>query len=662
MGLLPNITEHNDGEPRHERRDPRRLRYAPGLLGSVFAVILIASGFIAFPFGRAKVNMPLAQASSNPGAHPAARTEIPPTPTETRTLPAPKSTETDSPTTASLDQPEISGSPINQGMIILSLSEGSYSHLFAFQPSNLPLTRLTSGPWDDITPSTSVAGSQVAFASNRDGQWDLYVLDIDDGDTTRMTQTAEYDAAPSLSPDGQYVVYESYVEGNLEIIIRDVKGALAPINLSKHPAADFRPAWSPRGRQVAFVSTRSGETEIWIADLDKGDEERFTNLSQSPRSMETNPAWSPDGSALSWASTQDGIRSIWIQREDGERHYAGSGDRPVWSPDGSTLLSTLKTPNQTLLSGYTAQDSLLVLPPIILPGDVQGLAWLRAAPSAVLPEGLEQTARVSPTPLWFPELTPEPDIPGNRHHLVPLVDVAAPYPQLHDMVDDSFLALRERVAEEAGWDLLATLENAYVPLTAPLAPGLGNDWLYTGRAFTITPLPINAGWMVVVPEKFGFETYWRVYLKARFQDGSQGKPLPAYPWDLNARYSGDQVSYEQGGIPHENMPVGYWIDFTALASAYGWERLPALPNWQSLFQATRFNEFVHSGRQDWRSAMLELYPAEALVTPTIVPPPTQTATPTPRWYRTPTPTLTATSIPTLTPLSPAQTSPITPSP
>jgi TolB protein len=526
----------------------------------------------------------------------------------------------------------------------------------------LPLTRLTSDPWDDITPSASATGSQVAFASNRDGQWDLYVLDIDSGDTTRLTKTAEYDAAPSLSPDGQYIVHESYVEGNLEIIIRDVKGELTPINLSKHPADDLRPAWSPRGRQVAFVSTRSGEAEIWIADLDKGDEERFTNLSQSPRSMETNPAWSPDGNMLSWASTQDGIRSIWIQRENGERHYAGSGDRPVWSPDGSTLLSTLETPNQYLLSAYTAQDSLLVLPPIILPGEVQGLAWLRPAPSPVLPEGLDQAAKVSPTPLWFPELTPEPDIPGNRHHLVPLVDVAAPYPQLHDMVDESFLALRVRVAEEAGWDLLATLENAYVPLTSPLAPGLGNDWLYSGRAFTLTPLPINAGWMVVVPEQFGFETYWRVYLKARFQDGSQGKPLPAHPWDLNARYSGDQIAYEQGGIPHENMPVGYWIDFTALASAYGWERLPALPNWQSLFPAARFNEFVHSGGQDWRSAMLELFPAEALVTPTIVPPPTQTATPTPRWYRTPTPTLTATSIPTLTPLSPTQTSPITPSP
>lgn len=662
MGLLRHISANDEGQPRDEEGDRRRLPKTPGLLGGVFAVILIASSFMAFPFGRARENPSLAQASPNPGAQATVRTVTPPSPTGTHTLPSPTSTATASPTAAPLDPSGIAASPINQGMIILSLSEGSSNHLFAFQPSSLPLTRLTDGPWDDITPSGSAAGSQVAFASNRDGQWDLYVLDLESGDTTRLTQTAEYDAAPSLSPDGQYVVFESYIEGNLEIIIRDLKGEMAPINLSKHPAADFRPAWSPRGRQVAFVSTRSGEAEIWIADLDKGDEERFRNLSQSPSSMESNPAWSPDGSLLSWASIQDGIRSIWMQGENGERRYAGSGDRPVWSPDGLALLTTLETPDQTLLSGYTTQDSLLVLPPMILPGDVQGLAWLGAMPPPLLPEALEQVAIVSPTPLWFPELTAEPDIPGDRHHLVPLVDVAAPYPQLHDMVDESFRGLRERVAEETGWDLLATLENAFVPLTAPLAPGLGNDWLYTGRAFTITPLPINAGWMVVIPEQFGFETYWRVYLKARFQDGSQGRPLPAYPWDLNARYSGDQIAYEQGGLPHENMPVGYWIDFTALASEYGWQRLAALPNWQSLFPATRFNEFVHSGGQDWSAAMLELYPPEALITPTIVPPPTLTATPAPLWYRTPTPTLTATAIPTLTPLSATQTAPVTPSP
>jgi TolB protein len=200
---------------------------------------------------------------------------------------------------------------------------------------------------------------------------------------------------------------------------------------------------------------------------------------------------------------------------------------------------------------------------------------------------------------------------------------------LHDLVDEAFKALRIRLAEEAGWDFLETLENAFVPLTSPLPPGLGDDWLYTGRAFAFNPLPLNAGWLVVVPEQFAAQTYWRVYLKARHQDGSQGLPLHDYPWDFNARYTGDPLVYEQGGKLTADIPPGYWVDFTALAAVYGWERLPALSIWRSAYFAARFNEFVLSDNLSWAASMQELYPPEALITPTFAAPPTLTPTPTP---------------------------------
>jgi TolB protein len=228
-------------------------------------------------------------------------------------------------------------------------------------------------------------------------------------------------------------------------------------------------------------------------------------------------------------------------------------------------------------------------------------------------------------------VTPLADIPAGRQHLIPLADVQAPFPQLHDLVDEAFQALRDHVASRAGWDFMASLENAYVPLTVPLAPGMGQDWLYTGRAFAFNPLLINAGWVAVIPEPYGGETYWRVYLRARYQDGSQGMPLHELPWDFNARYSGDPRLYDRGGNLAGEVPAGYWVDFTALAQAYSWERLPALTNWRSAYPAARFNEFVQSNGLDWRTAIQELYPPEALVTPTALIPPTLTATPTPRW-------------------------------
>ncbi len=94
------------------------------------------------------------------------------------------------------------------------------------------------------------------------------------------------------------------------------------------------------------------------------------------------------------------------------------------------------------------------------------------------------------------------------------------------------------------------------------------------------------------------------------------------------------------------------MDFTALARAYGWERLPALPNWRVYYGGTRFTEFVLTGDLDWYSAMLEIYPPEALVTPTPRLPPTltPTRTPVPTLTRGPSPTPTITSTPTPTPV------------
>jgi hypothetical protein len=226
---------------------------------------------------------------------------------------------------------------------------------------------------------------------------------------------------------------------------------------------------------------------------------------------------------------------------------------------------------------------------------------------------------------------------------------------LHDMVDESYAALRQRLAIETGWDLLSTLENAFIPLTSPLDPGLGGDWLYTGRAFAVTSSPVNAGWMMVVREDFAPYTYWRVYLRVLHQDGSFGAPLHDLPWDFNARYSGDTQAYEQGGRLADAIPSGYWIDLTRRAADYGWERLPALTVWQYAYPAARFNEFALTGGLSWRAAMLELYPPEALVTPTIFLPSTRTPTPTSRFFQSPTPTATETPRPTLTPVGPSPT-------
>ncbi len=535
----------------------------------------------------------------------------------------------------------------------LSLDEDGYSRLYAYSPGILAPLRLTSGLWHDTSPALSPDGRTLAFASNRNAYWDIYLLDLASGQVNRLTDTPAYDSSPRWSPDSLWIVFDSYLDDNLEILIASTVNPGETIRLTEDPAADQHPAWSPNGRQIAFASDRSGDFEIWVANLDTPGENRFQNISLSPNAHETHPRWSPDGRYLAWQSTSLGESPgiyLWDSTQPAVPARAlGPGSLPAWNQTGDQIAATIREANRDFLLAYTI-DGFPIQPPAPIQR-ITGLEW-RSLPIDSLPVAFQRSANLSPTPL-FDSPTQAANTSQARAALQPLENVIAPDPYLHPGIISAFDALRQRIILETGWDALANLENAHTPLTAALDPGRGNSWLYTGRAFALNPLPLNAAWMYLLREDYGGQTYWRLYLRPQAQDGSMGEPLRMRPWDLNARYSLNPMSYEQGGQFTENIPAGYWVDFTRLARAYGWQRQPAQTNWRTYFKGALFNEFVIPGNLSWREAILELYPPDVLVTPTIVIPPTRTHTPTPTGYRyrtpTPTPTFTPTMRPTHTP-------------
>ncbi len=540
------------------------------------------------------------------------------------------------------------------GIVILSMRDGNFYHLFAYHPLLLPLTRLTNSTWDDITPAVSPDGSLLAYSSRRNGYWDVYVRNLSDNSLTRVTDSPEYDASPTWSPDGQWLAYESYTGGSLNLFVRSFADLTQPpVQLTDSSGADTAPNWSPAGREIAFVSDRSGDMDIWVARLDQTDG-RFTNISHDSQAQDSFPAWSPDGRYLAWASEKDGVSNLMVwdsQDPSGPPKRAGNGDMPVWRPDGRVLLTTAHLANQSGLEGYVPENSALLYPLSVLPGEIDGMDWKSARlPELVTALALPPDAASPSAPLWEPKLSTDALPPGGRYSIVPLDDVTAPYPYLHDAVDESFKSLRWQVGVETGWDTLSSLENAYFPLTEPPLPAMGLNWLLTGRGIAINPVPMYAGWMLVDKEEYDGQVYWRLYLKARYQDGSQGRPLSKPPWDINARYAGDPVAYERGG-KFGDIPTGYWIDFTEIAFRYGWERLPALNNWRTYYPGACFNQFVLTEGMDWNTAMAEILPPEALVTATFVPTYTLTVTPTPAYKSlyTPTPPAPPTATPTIRP-------------
>src|SRR5512138_3732674 len=172
----------------------------------------------------------------------------------------------------------------SQEMVIFSYEEDGYAHLFAYIPDKMPLTRITYGDWDDITPSPSPNGEKIAFASNRSGFWDLYLLDLSSGDVTQLTNTPEYEGAPTWSPDGSFLAFEVYEGDNLNIEVGPADDPLNnPIHLTTSSASDHSPAWAPDGRHIAFIS----DGEVMLADLDKTENGRFKNLSNTELASES---------------------------------------------------------------------------------------------------------------------------------------------------------------------------------------------------------------------------------------------------------------------------------------------------------------------------------------------------------------------------------------
>ena len=516
------------------------------------------------------------------------------------------------------------------GTLILSIRPAKHYQLFAYQPlaagnqeqlRGLPLTQLTFSEHDKIHPALSPDGSQLAFASNQQGSWDIYIWDLRTGQIRQFTAFPGYEAYPNWSPDSQWITYESYQGDNLEIMIQNAVGEGTRINLSNHPGPDFSPHWSPQGRKISFISTRNGEKQILVADLDNPDEEKSTVLENLTNPVIRHPAWSPGGRYLSWIGrSSSGYQEIYLwdsSQSAVSSRLVGPGSWTVWDSSGEMLYTIHETPTESYLTGYPvgSEAPQILLPPLKLPGNTQGITWAQdflLEPALTSLEGQPEAER---EPWPFNNLLPS-NHEAEKQNLVRLSGVEAPNPKLNQQAVEAFQALKTRTSVQAGWDFLSVLENAYLPLTTPLEPTGGQEWLHTGRGIEVSDLPRQAGWMIVVREEYGGQTYWRLYLRARRQDGSQGTPLKNYSWDFDQQYSGSSSAYERGGSPSGTLPEGYWIDFTDLAAGYGWNRFPALPRWRTAYPQTRWGLFAYSQGLTWEQAMLEIYPDLALVTPT----------------------------------------------
>src|SRR5688572_9977526 len=182
---------------------------------------------------------------------------------------------------------------------------------------------------------------QIAFASHRDGNWEIYSADIDGQHQTRLTRLEPQDRFPLWSPDRSQIAFDSQVGGDhLELWVMNADGT-APRSLATQIVAKGFRQWSQDGTRIVFAARVQGDVEIFSVDVASG---RLARLTDSP-GEDRDPSWSPDDRHIVFSSTRDGNAEIYVMRANGTdqrritNHTARDGS-PTWSPDGSTIAFT----------------------------------------------------------------------------------------------------------------------------------------------------------------------------------------------------------------------------------------------------------------------------------------------------------------------------------
>jgi CSLREA domain-containing protein len=208
------------------------------------------------------------------------------------------------------------------------------SEIYVMNPNGSNQTRLTNNSGSNFSPSFSPDGSKIVFGSARDGNSEIYVMNSDGSNQTRLTSNPAVDAFPSFSPDGSKIVFTSHRDGNLEIYVMNSDGS-NQTRLTNNSANDDYPSFSPDGTKIVFTSLRDGGNfEIYVMNPDGSNQTRLTNNTGG----NSFPSFSPDGSKIVYTS----FGKIYVMNSDGSNqtrltNISGNDISPSFSPDGTKI-------------------------------------------------------------------------------------------------------------------------------------------------------------------------------------------------------------------------------------------------------------------------------------------------------------------------------------
>ena len=130
----------------------------------------------------------------------------------------------------------------------------------------------------DFKPSWFPDSRRIAFTSNRDGNLEIYIINIDGTGLKNISNSPHNEEAPDVSPDGRKVLYSSNRDGNgnQEIYIQDLlTGELE--NVTQSNKWEILAVWGKNGKYIYYGSNQDGNWEIYAYHLKSKQAKNITN-------------------------------------------------------------------------------------------------------------------------------------------------------------------------------------------------------------------------------------------------------------------------------------------------------------------------------------------------------------------------------------------------
>ena len=206
-----------------------------------------------------------------------------------------------------------------------------------------------------VSPFPTGLSGTLAFMSDRrgpdnpDGRNHIFTIDLASGRVTQLTSGRNHhDQHPKWSPDGRRLSFVSSRAGNFDLYVMNADGTNVT-RLTDHPANDFDPIWMPDGQSLVFSSERDSRSDLYRVWLSDRHIDRLTNHFVGRAIM---PSVSPDGKSVAFAAQTLQRLQFWefqihvLDLATGKTRaldQSGGACWPSWSPDGKLIANVSLT-------------------------------------------------------------------------------------------------------------------------------------------------------------------------------------------------------------------------------------------------------------------------------------------------------------------------------